>query len=122
MTIASIFFNTEDAKESLAEGKKVVRGQVANFQGEQHKPIDLGGSMAYSTGAADQGKRSDRVRVNHESDICVLDADGGMKIGGTDLRSPGRMLVLQPSGLLSVHSESEDKAELLPYQNANPRR
>ncbi len=122
ITISSIYFNTEDAKESLDEGEKVVRGQVANFMNKDHKPIDLGGSMTYTTAAADSGKKSDRVKVNHESNICILDADGGEKISGTELRSSARMLVMEPSGLLTVHNESEDRAELLPYQTANPRR
>ena len=119
ITVASIYFNTEDAKESLNEGAKVVLGQVANFANQDYKPINLGGSMTYTTAAdADTGKK----KVDHLSNICILDADGGEKISGSELRSSARLLVLEPSGLLSFHSASEDKAELLPYMMASPRR
>lgn len=117
MTIASIYFNTEDAKESIAPGKKVVRGQVANFLREQHRPIDMGGTGVMSGNMSDTGRRPERVYVNHESDICILDAEGGEKIGGTELRAPAKMLVMNPSGLVTVHDETADKSELAPYLN-----
>ena len=118
IVVSSIYFNTDDAKESLNEGAKVVLGQVANFANQDYKPINLGGSMTYTTSASDTGKK----KVDYLSNICILDADGGEKIAGSDLRSSARLLVLEPSGLLSFHSASEDKAELLPYMMASPRR
>ena len=118
IVVSSIYFNTEDAKESLNEGEKVVLGQVANFANEDYRPIDLGGSMTYTTAASDSGKK----KVDYLSNICILDADGGEKIAGSEFRSSARLLVLEPSGLLTFHSESEDKAELLPYMTASPRR
>ena len=118
ITVSSIYFNTEDAKESLNDGEKVVLGQVANFANQDYKPINLGGSMTYTTTAADSGKK----KVDYLSNITILDADGGEKIAGSELRSSARLLVLEPSGLLTFHSVSEDKAELLPYMMASPRR
>ncbi|MBO7206942.1 MAG: hypothetical protein J6W10_04945 [Kiritimatiellae bacterium] len=74
--------------------------------------------MTYTTTAADSGKK----KVDYLSNITILDADGGEKIAGSELRSSARLLVLEPSGLLTFHSVSEDKAELLPYMMASPRR
>ena len=120
IVVSSVYFNTEDAKESLDEGEKVVLGQVANFMNKDHKPINLGGTMTYTT-SADSGKKKPE-KVDHLSNICILDADGGEKIAGSELRSSARLLVLEPSGLLTFHNESEDRAELRPYQMANPGR
>ena len=124
ISVASIYFNTEDAKESMAAGKKLVRGQVANFMREQHKPLEIAGSGVMGMGGMggaqtmDFNKRQERVVVDHESDICILDAEGGEKINGTELRAPAKMLVMGANGLLSIHDEATDKSELRPYQNA----
>lgn len=117
ITISSIYFRTDNAKESLVGGKRMVRGQIANFPRQAHKPLDLGSSMTYST-TTDIGRRTDRLFDDHESNICILDADGGERIAGTEFRAPAKMLVMEPNGLLTLHNETEDQAELLPYQIA----
>lgn len=52
------------------------------------------------------------------SDVCILDMDGGVmlpKQGGPDIpdtRSPGRLLVLEPSGSLVIRNNSTDFLEV----------
>ena len=89
----------------------MVRGQIANFPRQAHKPLDLGSSMTYST-TTDIGRRTDRLFDDHESNICILDADGGERIAGTEFRAPAKMLVMEPNGLLTLLRDRRS-AELL---------
>lgn len=116
ITIYSVYFNVDDAKESLSKERRVERGQVANFLGEQYTPINLAG--VYTT-SADTGKSQRSAKVDHKSDVCIVDAEGGEKIADSELTSQSKLLVMEPSGLLTIHSGSEDAEELLPYLNAS---
>lgn len=122
ITLTSIYFNTEDAHESLVQDKRVVRGQVANFYKEQHKPIEMDGVPTISSSTNKNNRKNARVTVDHVSDVCVLDSSGGYKIPGGDLRSPAKLLLLEPSGLVELRRLQSDQKELQRYTGGNPQR
>ncbi|MDO5554187.1 MAG: hypothetical protein Q4G68_10540 [Planctomycetia bacterium] len=126
-TLASVYFDSETATESVEKTLRVTRGQVANFPRRVHKPLapaaqsTLGSDpmgMMGGPGEATGSKRKkntqnkDTKLVDHVSDICVLDAFGGYRLPGGELRSPGKMILLEPSGLVRVHEVREDMREL----------
>ena len=120
ITLASIYFNTEDARESIVWGKKMVRGQVANYPREAYKPIALSGiGVTQGMEMQPMGKKNKNAKsepVDYISDVCVLDTVGGEKINGSDLRSPVTLLVLDPNGLIELRKLDEDTQELSLYQ------
>ena len=127
-TLASIYFDMDSATESLVKGQKVVRGQVANFVRQTHKPLETRTATTMGMGSMDpmggmdpsmmgkskkkKGAGKDTKTVDHISDVCVLDLFGGYRIPGSDLRSPGKMLLLEPSGLVQIKEVREDTREL----------
>ncbi|MDO4588037.1 MAG: hypothetical protein Q4C95_12210 [Planctomycetia bacterium] len=131
ITIASNYFDTDQAKESLVKRIKVVRGQVANFEGQTHRPLDntgyIGGMGSMSgmggMGYAANMKKATTKTVNHVSDVCILDAIGGRKITGETKRSPGKILVLDSTGLSRIQDVNSDTREVnrldpqIPNQN-----
>jgi hypothetical protein len=66
-----------------------------------------------------------KKKIDVVSDVCVLDVFGGQRLtfvgnvdGKTqDLRSPGKMIVLEPSGNLVVHKVSTDLQEVNTVKN-----
>ncbi len=139
VTVSSIFFSKENAEESLAQGKKLARGQVANFR-EAHKPIELSG-MGVNRGAmgndgprgmtpGNEGgsstitkkeKRNTRQQDDHISNLCLVDALGGqnVKAGLYDLQTPSQTLFLDENGLIKIHKIRSDAKELERYSAAD---
>ncbi|MBR5627380.1 MAG: hypothetical protein IKW74_07155, partial [Thermoguttaceae bacterium] len=125
-SLSSVYFDTETATKSLVENQTVVRGQVANFMHQSHKPLNDSAGMGGMTGMMDltamtgntggkNKKKTTNKSVDHVSNVCVLDFEGGRKISGTQLRSPGKMIVLDPNGLVEVHEAKEDARKLEQY-------
>ena len=122
VTVSSLFFSTEDAQESVAEGKKLARGQMANWPREKHNPIDLNGagitrmdSVLGTTGKKDKkGKGVD----NHHSDLCLIDAFGGQEVqaGAYKVQTPSEAFFLDPNGLIQIHEVRTDNRELQRYK------
>ena len=123
VTVSSLFFSTEDAQESLAEGKKLARGQMANWPREKHNPVDLNGvgitrmdSVLGSTSKKDnkKGKGVD----NHHSDLCLIDAFGGQEVqaGAYKVQTPSEAFFLDPNGLIKIHEFRTDNRELQRYK------
>lgn len=124
--VASIYFDYETATESVIKDQKVIRGQVANFLKQNHKPVE---SSAPSTmGGAEMGimpttkrkrKKTDKSGkvVDHISDVCILDVFGGYRLPTGEQRSPGKLLILEPNGLVQLRNVSEDVRELERYEN-----
>jgi hypothetical protein len=88
-----------DPKEAVdaARNAELVRGQVVNFAPEE-VPIDdpLGNGSATTR------------TINFTTDILVVDMTGGDTLVPAKARSPGQLLVLEPSGQLAVKSELAD--------------
>ena len=133
--MASIYFEQESATESLASDLSMKLGQVANFKGKPHEAVNvagarsmdamMGGSMGGSMGAAQGGGRGGRggrgggkATVDHVSDACLVDAIGGAKISGAELRSPGKVMILEPNGYLQIREVKEDARELGRYDGS----
>ena len=129
--LASIYFEQESATESLASDLSMKLGQVANFKGKPHEAINVAGArsmdamMGGSMGAAQGGGRGGRggrgggkATVDHVSDACLVDAIGGAKISGAELRSPGKVMILEPNGYLQIREVKEDARELGRYDGS----
>jgi hypothetical protein len=129
--MASIYFEQESATESLAQDLSMKLGQVANFKGKPHEPVNvagarmdsmamgMGGAMAQGGGRGGRGGRnSGKATVDHVSDACLVDAVGGAKISGAELRSPGKIMILEPNGYLQIREVKEDARELGRYDGS----
>lgn len=127
--MASIYFDQESATESLAQGQAMTLGQLANFYKKPHEPVAVAGALSMNagmTGAAGTGSRGGRggrgankpTTVDHVSDACLVDAVGGEKISGVELRSPGKIMILEPNGYLQVREVKEDARELGRYDGS----
>lgn len=138
LLVSSIYFDVDSGSESIVKDQKVVRGQVANFPKQTHKPLEsnrqstlgmspeMGMDPMMAGGSSKSKKKKETGKmVDHVSDVCVMDVFGGYKLPGGDLRSPARALILQPNGLVQTRYLSEDKRELNRFEkgtsgNANP--
>ena len=122
ITLSSIYFDAESASESIVQDLALKRGQVANFYGQSHDPVSVQGGMSmdamYGGQGASGGKKNTKKSVNHVSDITVVDALGGDKISGSELLSPGKVMLLEPNGLLQVRELKEDARELGRYDGS----
>lgn len=128
--MASIYFDQDSATESLAQDLSMKLGQVANFKGKPHEPVNVAGALAMggmggmggASGMAAQsgrgGRNSKAGTVDHVSDACLVDAIGGAKISGAELRSPGKVMILEPNGYLQVREVKEDARELGRYDGS----
>ena len=129
VALASVYFDAESASESLVQGQKLRRGAVANFYNQSHNPVNVQGGLSSDMmmmggdmmgGSTGKGKgKSSKKTVNHISDETLVDALGGVKITGSDFRSPGKVLLLEPNGLLQVREVKEDARELGRYDGSN---
>jgi len=120
VTVSSICFNADDAQESLAQEKKLVRGQVANFMKEQHKPINTSRAAQMAPQGMNAGNKSAknvRLTDNHISNICLLDSLGGdsVKVGNCEARRPAEVLFLDSSGIVKIRNLETDTRELNRY-------
>lgn len=130
--MASIYFEQESATESLAQDLSMKLGQVANFKGKPHEPVNvagarmdmasagmMGGAAAQGGGRGGRGGRGGgKSTVDHVSDACLVDAIGGAKISGAELRSPGKVMILEPNGYLQIREVKEDARELGRYDGS----
>ncbi|MDO5309989.1 MAG: hypothetical protein Q4G03_10935 [Planctomycetia bacterium] len=123
IALSSIYFDAESASESIVKGQRLRRGAVANFYNQSHNPINVQGGMSADMmmgNATGKGKsKNNKKSVNHVSDETVADALGGVKISGSDYRSPGKILLLEPNGLLQIREVKEDARELSRYDDSN---
>ncbi len=124
--VASIYFDYETASESIIKDQKIIRGQVANFLKQNHKAVEsaapsiMGGmDSPMAAPPKKKKKKTDKAGkvVDHISDICVLDVFGGYRLPTGDQRSPGKLLILEPNGLIQLRDVSEDVRELERYEN-----
>ena len=129
--LASIYFEQETATESLAQDLSMKLGQVANFKGKPHEAVNVAGALQMGMGAASgmasqqqsggrggRGGRGGKATVDHVSDACLVDAIGGAKISGAELRSPGKIMILEPNGYLQIREVKEDARELGRYDGS----
>jgi hypothetical protein len=127
--MASIYFDQDSATESLAQDLTMKLGQVANFKGKPHEPVNvagaltMGGMNGMGGGATTQqsgrgGRNSKGGTVDHVSDACLVDAIGGAKISGAERRSPGKVMILEPNGYLQIREVKEDARELGRYDGS----
>ena len=122
ITLSSVYFDADDASESIVQGLAMKRGQVANFPGQSHDPVNVSGGMTmdmYGMDGGDSTKKKTKKSVNHISNVCVVDALGGTKISNAEYRSPGKVLILEPNGLMRVREVKEDARELSRYDGSN---
>lgn len=132
-TLSSIYFDDESATESLLQGQTLRRGQLANFYKKPHTAVNVAGSLGggmsgmggmtgggYAQAGGRGGKKGGGGKVvDHITDVCLLDVDGGVKIGKSgDLRSPGKILLLEPNGQMTVREVKEDARELGRYDGS----
>ncbi len=127
ITLSSVYFDEEDASESIIQGQNLKRGQVANFYSQKHDAVSVAGgrssasmydAMGMGSAGSKKGGKPKNKSVNHISNVCVVDALGGAKISGVTLRSPGKVLFLEPNGLLQIREVKEDARELGRYDNS----
>ena len=126
--LSSVYFSSDDASESLIQGQRMKRGQVANFYRQSHNPINVQGGLSSdmmyddygsSAGKKNKNKKATKSTVDHISDITIVDALGGVKIAGSEFNSPGKVMILEPNGLLQVREIKEDARELGRYDGSS---
>jgi hypothetical protein len=101
--------------------KTVDRGKVVNYAGchfpetpQPKKPSkkEAGGLPISSPPQPFAGGANEPVEVDYLTDTLVLDIHGGQLLPGKDrLNCPGKILLLDPDGTLTVRAELDDLAE-----------
>ena len=135
-----VHFDMEDGSEWYYERPAVFRGQTANFKGDgigppfrgtsaelggprpiggppRGGPPPRGGTPAQLATAAMENKRTG---IEYVSEVCVLDILGGsllQRTSGPELRAPGRVVVLEPSGAMRVRKANVDSLEIEHLKN-----
>lgn len=132
-TITAIYFDLKEGSDWYSAPRTVRRGSVADFRNEDvtgvgvtksssaspdsssRGPTPRGGSSRTS-GSGGTAPEQTTKKVNVVSGVCILDIMGGnefptTKNGNKDLRSPGQMLVVSPTGTMEIRSLNEDRAE-----------
>jgi hypothetical protein len=130
--VMAIYFDMEDGTEAPQEKESIRPGRVANWRNQTKKvkqPNNMGSDFyedegmymddeyGSSTASSRNTPREETKIVDFTSDVTVLDMLGGERVSGTnpDQRSPGKFLVMEPSGALSVRSTAEDYYEYKDY-------
>ena len=122
ISLSSVYFDAESASESIVQNLSMKRGQVANFYKQTHNPVQVSGGMTSDMygmqGAGGKGGNTTKS-VDHVSDITVVDALGGVKTNSEGLNSPGKIMILEPNGILQVRELKEDARELSRYDGSS---
>lgn len=123
VTVSSLSFSTEDAQESLAQGKKLLRGQMANWTHEKHNPIDLNGVgiTRMDTVVGKKDSKKGKAYDDHLSGLCLIDANGGQEVqaGAYKVQTPSEAFFVDPNGLIEIHKFWTDNRELQRYQTTD---
>ncbi len=143
-SLYAIYFDMNDGSEWYVEKDRVFRGQTINYSKGEAIPFET--KSAENAGLdgmpmPPQPKPGPRPRdtrkpapptgpekrtVEIVSDVCVLDMFGGALLPKTgtgnvpDLRSPGKVLVLEPSGAMVVRKVDADLHEIDRLKNPVP--
>lgn len=123
ITLSSVYFDADSASESIVQNLSMKRGQVANFYKQTHNPVQVSGGMTsdmYGMQGMTGGKGANTSKsVDHVSDITIVDALGGVKTSSDGLNSPGKVMILEPNGILQVRELKEDARELSRYDGSS---
>ncbi|MGL4941910.1 MAG: hypothetical protein ACRC46_01820 [Thermoguttaceae bacterium] len=133
--VTAVYFNLDEGSEWYSGDQTVRRGQVADFKKVKTTNADAASLVSSMTGGSSMmpgggtrppagrgattagGRRGTAPATTQDVDvvsgICVLDMLGGnefptTKNGNKDLRLPGRMLIVSPSGTIEMRSAIDD--------------
>ncbi len=134
-SVLAVYFDMLNGSEWYVAQERVLRGATINFKNREVVNPELENRTATRTtgttatppprrrprGAAVEEDPSKR-NVDLISDVCVLDMQGGRLLNkvdrkAPDLRSPSKLLVLEPSGNMVIRSVNADLAEADQVQN-----
>lgn len=133
-SLLAVYFDMADGSEWYVAQDRILRGTTANFknrelvnpESEKTAATASAGSSAGTTTTSAAARRrtpaataeKDELKRREDlvSDVCVLDMLGGRTLGkvdrkAPDLRSPAKVLVLEPSGSLVIRNINTDLAE-----------
>lgn len=146
-SIMAVHFDLADGSEWYAEKDRVYRGSTINYKNQdvtnpllekQTTVSDMESSPPRSTNRTRSTPPSPRARttdtkntentvkrLNIVSEVCVLDMRGGEALYKTptaaqkvpDLKSPGRVMVLEPSGNMLIRTVNTDLIEVETIKN-----
>ena len=150
--VVTVTLRMEDGFEA-SQDYTVYRGHLANFEAaiaEETRRGPMGMGPGY-TGAEEAGEESsmgymppgmggaeppprrrakanedeeEEEKIEHATNMLVLDIDGGDRLHGTDrsLTEPGSLLLMGPDGSLIVRNELDDQDDYLAYHVEEERR
>lgn len=145
--ILAVYFNKDDGSEWLADKDRLTRGTTVNFKDTVLVNPMLAEDSSSSTGmesgmpkprtpprtpprgrnqpAAPKEKDNEK-KIDVVSDVCLLDMIGGNPLPKTnspaardvpEMKSPGKIIVLEPSGNLVVRHVNTDLVEVDSLKN-----
>ena len=138
--VMPIHFDMKEAIEWVANDTDIslLPGQIANWKGRScynPAPQRLGmgggsssGSSPYSGssgptssstrpgGAAAARPKVETKTFDMISDVCLIDVYGGYQVDGVKVTSPGKMLLMDPGGGITVKDVIRDNSEVVKYQ------
>lgn len=124
-SILAVYFNMEDGSEWYIERERAYRGQTVNYL--KQEGVNPMIAPTTTTPEPAPGRRPPRTRqpvvdeskktIDFISEVCLLDMTGGISLVRTsvnapELRSPGKTLVLEPSGNMLIRQVDTDLAEV----------
>ncbi|MDR3109349.1 MAG: hypothetical protein LBU65_06645 [Planctomycetaceae bacterium] len=135
-------FDMTTGGEWYIEEERVYRGMVANYPNSQalssyiKQAVSTTDSSMGGSSASDSSSRStssktptkkpakdenrDKSKRNVESDVCIVDMSGGIAFpavrGAPELRSPGKILMMEANGMLVIKSPTEDALQVELYK------
>ena len=147
--VVAVTLRMEDGFEG-SQDYTVYRGHLANFEaaiaeetrrgsmgmgpgymgeedaggGASYVPPGFGGPEPPPRGRAKAGEDEEGDKIQHATNMLVLDIAGGDRLHPTDrsLTEPGSLLLMGPDGSLLVRSELDDQDDYLAYHVEEERR
>ena len=144
--VTAVYFDMKDGSEWYVEKNMLTRGSLVNFKRQEVTNPQMEQKAASATLSGEslssppsRGRTTSRTRkpepkkeddskktLNIVSEVCVLDITGGIRLPKAtspaardvpDMFSPGRVVVLEPSGNMVIRTINADRIEMENIKN-----
>lgn len=124
VSLMSVYFDMKDSTEWVYEASRVAKGSMANFErrsGRAAAPAApalsdmMSGEEMGMTIRPTKKPAAETRQAEFNSNVCVMDIFGGYRLSGGQ-NSPGRILVMEPSGVMTIREVNKEADEVSKYK------